>query len=97
MRTAFVREWLGREGETRGTRPDEPVIGHSVVAGAETPVQRFVSLPPNVHATGDIESMALLAGQSVGLLNEIRPAADVLRETVDGAERLICKLSAKMH
>ena len=97
LRTAFVREWLGREDETQGTRPDEPVIGHSVVAGAETPVHRFVSLPPNVHATGDIESMALLAGQSVGLLNEIRPAADVLRETVDGAERLICNLSAKMH
>ena len=32
------------------------------------------SMPPNIHATGDIESMSLLAGQSVGLVNEILPA-----------------------
>jgi NAD(P)H-dependent flavin oxidoreductase YrpB (nitropropane dioxygenase family) len=48
-------------------------------------------------ATGDIESMSLLAGESVGLINEIRPAAEILRETVSGAERLIRELSAKVH
>jgi hypothetical protein len=53
-----------------------------------------VSLPPNIDSTGNIDSMALLAGQSVGLVSEIRPAADILRETVDGAERLIRKLAA---
>ena len=37
----------------------------------------------------------LLAGQSVGLVGEIRPAADILRETVNGAERFIQELSAK--
>jgi hypothetical protein len=40
--------------------------------------------------------MSLLAGQSVGL-DEIRPAAEILRETVNGAERLIRELSAKVH
>ena len=39
--------------------------------------------------------IALLARQSVGLVGEIRPAADILRETVNGAERLIQELSAK--
>jgi enoyl-[acyl-carrier protein] reductase II len=97
LKTAFVREWLDRETETQGLRPDEPVIGSTVIAGAEMPVQRFVSLPANVHATGDIESMALLAGESVGLVSEIRPAAAILRETVDGAERLIRRLSATEH
>jgi hypothetical protein len=53
-----------------------------------------VSLPPNIDSTGNIDSMALLAGQSVGLVSEVRPAADILRETVDGAERLIRKLAA---
>jgi NAD(P)H-dependent flavin oxidoreductase YrpB (nitropropane dioxygenase family) len=48
-------------------------------------------------ATGDIEAMSLLAGESVGLINEIRPAAEILRETVSGAERLIRELSAKVH
>jgi hypothetical protein len=31
--------------------------------------------------------MSLLAGESVGLIDEIRPAAEVLRETISGAER----------
>ena len=96
LRTPFVNEWVARESETQGSRPDELVIGNTVIAGSEMPVQRFVSMPPNVHATGDIESMALLAGQSVGLVDEVRPAADILCETVNGAERLIRQLAAKM-
>ena len=39
--------------------------------------------------------MALLAGQSVGLVREIRPAADILRETVTRAEHVIRELSAQ--
>jgi len=31
--------------------------------------------------------MSLLAGESMGLIDEIRPAAEVLRETISGAER----------
>jgi NAD(P)H-dependent flavin oxidoreductase YrpB (nitropropane dioxygenase family) len=54
-------------------------------------------MPPNIHATGDIESMSLFAGQSVGLIDEILPAAEILRETINGAERLIRELSAKVH
>jgi enoyl-[acyl-carrier protein] reductase II len=46
-------------------------------------------MPPNAHATGDIESMALLTGQSVGLVDEIRPAADVVRKTVEVAARIL--------
>jgi NAD(P)H-dependent flavin oxidoreductase YrpB (nitropropane dioxygenase family) len=52
-------------------------------------VQRFMALPPTADATGDIESMALLAGQSVGLVREITPAADIVRELVEGARQII--------
>jgi len=97
LRTRFVREWVDRETETQDSRSDEPVIGHTVIGGAEIPIQRFVSMPPNIHATGDIKLMSLLAGQSVGLVDEIRPAAEIHRETVNGAERLIRELSAKVH
>ena len=97
LRTRFVRDWIDRESETQDSRSDEPIIGRTVVSGAEIPIQRFASMPPNIHATGDIESMSLLAGQSVGLIDEIRPAAEILRETINGAERLIRELSAKVH
>jgi enoyl-[acyl-carrier protein] reductase II len=97
LRTRFVREWVDRESETQDSRSDEPILGRTVIGGAEIPIQRFASMPPNIHATGDIESMSLLAGQSVGLVHEIRPASEILRETVSGAERLIRELSAKVH
>ena len=97
LRTRFVREWVDRESETQDSRSDEPVIGHTVIGGAEVPIRRFASLPPNIHATGDIESMSLLAGQSVGLVDEIPPAAEIILETVNGAECLIRELSAKVR
>jgi hypothetical protein len=57
--------WLGCENETQGSHADEPIVGQTTIAGQAMPVQRFVGIPPNQHATGDIESMDLLAGQSV--------------------------------
>jgi len=96
LRTPFVSEWVDRESETQDSRPEEPLVARTVIAGTETPVQRFVSIPPNAHATGEIESMALLAGQSVGLVHEVRPAAEIVRETVDGAARLIRALTERL-
>jgi NAD(P)H-dependent flavin oxidoreductase YrpB (nitropropane dioxygenase family) len=80
LRTPFVEQWLGREARSQESRADEPVIGHTVIAGQHMPLQRFMGLPPNVDATGDIESMDLLAGQGVGLVREIKPAAEIVRE-----------------
>jgi len=94
LRTPFVSSWIDRESETQVSQPDERLVGRTNIGGAEVPIQRFVSMPPNSHATGDIESMSLLAGQSTGFIQEIRPAADVVRDTVDGAELLIRELCA---
>ena len=95
LMTPFVNEWVDHESETQDSRPGGPLVGRTIIAGTEMPIHRFVSIPPNARSTGDIESMALLAGQSVGLVREIRPAADILRETVIRAEHLIRELSAQ--
>ena len=34
------------------------------------PVLRFMGFPPNSNATGDLDSMDLLMGQSAGLISE---------------------------
>jgi hypothetical protein len=65
------------------------VIGKTRIGGREIPIQRFMSFPPSAHVTGDINSMALLAGQAVGRVTEIKPAATVVRELAVGASRLI--------
>ena len=44
-----------------------------------------MSLPATADAAGDVEAMALLAGQGVGLVREIEPAAEIVQELVERA------------
>ena len=55
------------------------------------PVQRFLSMPPNCEASGDVDSMALLAGQGVGLVREIRPAGQIVHELVEEARQILAQ------
>src|SRR5262249_59394615 len=61
LRTAFVEQWLDQEARGQESRLDEPPVGQTVIGGQAMPVLRFVSMPPNGEASGDIDSMALLA------------------------------------
>jgi len=89
LRTAFVRQWLGQEGRGQESREDEPVVGRTVIGGQPMPVLRFMGFPPNAEATGDIDSMDLLAGQSVGLIHEVKPAGQIVGELVAEARQII--------
>ena len=89
LRTRFVEEWLADERRGSEQRADEPILGETIVGGQKIPVPRFMGIPPSSDATGDVESMGLLAGQSAGLVDKIKPAADVFKELVEGAQKLI--------
>jgi NAD(P)H-dependent flavin oxidoreductase YrpB (nitropropane dioxygenase family) len=89
LRTAFVRQWLGREARGQESRPDELPVGQTVVGGQAMPVLRFMGLPPNCDARGDIDSMDLLAGQGVGLVGQIKPAGQIVRELVEEARQIV--------
>lgn len=89
LRTAFVEEWLKDEARGSEQRADEPVIGETVFGGQRVPLQRFMGFPPSAEATGDVESMGMLAGQSVGLVREIKPAALIVKELIEGARQII--------
>ncbi len=89
LRTAFVQQWLGQEARGQESRPDEPPVGQTVVGGQPMPVLRFMGLPPNCDASGDIESMDLLAGQGVGLVGQIKPAGQIVRELVEEARQIV--------
>src|SRR5499425_44752 len=88
LRTAFVRQWLGQEGRGQESRPDEPIVGQTIIGGQSIPVLRFMGFPPNANASGDIDSMDLLAGQSVGLVREVVPAGQIVRELVEEARQI---------
>jgi NAD(P)H-dependent flavin oxidoreductase YrpB (nitropropane dioxygenase family) len=91
LRTAFVEQWLGHEAQGQESRLDEPAVGQTIIGGQPMPVLRFVSMPPNHEATGDIDSMALLAGQDVGLVREIKPAGQIVHELVEEARQIIAQ------
>lgn len=55
----------------------------------EKEIHRFAGTVPNLTTTGDIESMAMYAGQGIGLIREILPAVEVMKRIVEGAKRLI--------
>ena len=89
LRTAFVQQWLGQEGRGQESRPDEPVVGQTVIGGQPMPVLRFMGFPPNAEASGDIDAMDLLAGQGIGLVREVKPAGQIVRELVEEAHHII--------
>lgn len=95
LATPFFMEWKmlpSNENES-----NQPVIGRTIIHGREREVRRFAGTVPNATTTGDIESMAMYAGQSIGLIKEILPAGEVVKRIVEGAQRLIDQQFAPMN
>ncbi|MGH8248751.1 MAG: hypothetical protein ACREUU_20260 [Gammaproteobacteria bacterium] len=84
----ILRNRLVREFETAapaGRVGEEPVVGHTTIAGQSLPIRRFPSLIPVRDATGDFEQMALPAGEGVGGVREILAARQVMERMIDEA------------
>jgi nitronate monooxygenase len=68
------------EGETAGSMetPD-----------GEQPLPARHGMAPHSGVRGEIQAMALYAGEGVQHVNAVRPAADIVRELAEGAEGLL--------
>jgi NAD(P)H-dependent flavin oxidoreductase YrpB (nitropropane dioxygenase family) len=92
LRNDIVREWEGRDRPApyAGLDPGElPVVGTADVFGEEVPLQRFNGLPPASGATGDLDQMSLLAGESSGLIDSVAPAGELVEEIAAEAEAIL--------
>ncbi|KAH9603158.1 hypothetical protein KSS87_018604 [Heliosperma pusillum] len=87
LQTPFFSEWKSLPENADET--DQPVIGRSTIHGVEKEIKRFAGTVPNKTTTGDIESMAMYAGQGVGLIKEILLAGEVVKTIVKEAQFLI--------
>jgi NAD(P)H-dependent flavin oxidoreductase YrpB (nitropropane dioxygenase family) len=67
------------------------VVGEFVdpTGGARVPVRRFQKLTITRHMTGAIEAMPHWAGESVRGVTRVQPAAEIVRELAEEAERLL--------
>jgi NAD(P)H-dependent flavin oxidoreductase YrpB (nitropropane dioxygenase family) len=89
LRTDFVERWLSHESEVQSLHANDPPVGETVIGGRLMQIPRFAAIPPNAATRGDVESMELLAGQSVGLVNDVRSAGDIVRGMMAEATRIL--------
>jgi NAD(P)H-dependent flavin oxidoreductase YrpB (nitropropane dioxygenase family) len=69
--------------DAAATAPE--IVGQTVLRdGSVMPMPRFGASSPNRDTTGDISAMALYAGRSVGSVDRIMTAADVVAELSAG-------------
>jgi NAD(P)H-dependent flavin oxidoreductase YrpB (nitropropane dioxygenase family) len=70
------------------------IVGELDLGGQKLPLLRFASPCPTRTTTGTIEAMALYAGETVGVVREVQPAAVIVRELADGAQDLLRRWTA---
>jgi enoyl-[acyl-carrier protein] reductase II len=86
LRNRVVEQWQDRPADGA----DLPVIGHTNLGGQDIEMRRFSNLVPMRDlTTGDLEEMALLAGQGVGLVDSVRAAASVITEMTKQAGAML--------
>lgn len=87
LRNSTVDDWnnAGRPGH--GNRPNEKQNIAVSATGAE--IFRYDDMPPVMGMMGDWEACALYAGQSTGLIYEVKPAGVLVRDIVHHARQTI--------
>lgn len=76
LRNETYDRWEAADRPPPGRRPDEDVPIATALFGA---VPRYAVNPPVVGMVGDIEGMAMYAGQGVGAIHDIEPAAAIVK------------------
>lgn len=89
LRNRVVDEWAGREREVVYNTDPPQSIGRTLLGGEEYVMPKFSAFPPMPETVGDFEEMMLLGGESAGLVNEIRPAGEIVRAMMEEARRII--------
>ena len=89
LRNSTVEAWEAAGSPPSGSRPGEEDTPASRPDG--TPVGRYASATPSAGMTGDTEPLSNWAGQGVGLVTRVQPAAEIVRELNDEAERVLAE------
>ena len=88
LRNRAVSEWEDAGRPPPGRRPGEDtIIGRVNLAGQSIEVVRHSVIPPLPGFEGDAEYCCLYAGQSCTLVNDIRPAAQIVCDVIREAQR----------
>ncbi len=90
LRNKTVTNWEQAGHPAAGKRPGEgEIIATSTSLG---PVVRYRTFMAMHDVDGEIDELSLWAGQGVGLVKKVQPAAEIVREICDDAEAIIGRL-----
>jgi nitronate monooxygenase len=93
LRNKAVAEWEAAGRPPTGKRPGEgTVVGSMPLADTLVDVVRYAVFPPKPGFTGDLDYVALYAGESCSLVHDIKPAAQIVREVMREAEEVIAQV-----
>ena len=89
LRNSTLTQWEAAGSAASGARPNEG----EVIAGTAdgSPLLRYSTSFPGPGMTGEVEALALYAGQSVGLISRLQSAQDIVRSVADEAIRTIAQ------
>ena len=91
LRNSTVADWEAAGRPETGKRPGEgEVVATSKSRG---PIVRYRSYTPAADVDGDIDALSLWAGQSVGLVHKIQPAAEIVLEIDREARAILRRLA----
>jgi NAD(P)H-dependent flavin oxidoreductase YrpB (nitropropane dioxygenase family) len=93
LRSKTVDVWESAGRPPSGKRPGE---GEVIARSPSGPIVRYQCYTPLPDTEGDIDGMSLWAGQSIGLVSELRPAADIVREIADDAKATLRRLNERL-
>ncbi|GAA3342125.1 nitronate monooxygenase family protein [Amorphoplanes nipponensis] len=92
LRNRVVRAWGDRVAEIPADTSGRPVIGHTELGGVPLDLHEFSNLVPmRGLTTGDLEEMALPAGQGVGLVGAVEPAGAVVERMTRQARAALAR------
>ncbi|MEM0955918.1 MAG: nitronate monooxygenase [Pseudomonadota bacterium] len=97
IRNEIVSQWQDKQEQAPSDPSEQEVIGSMDILGNTFPLHKFSNLVPVRGATGDLEQMPLLAGQGVGLVTDIEPAAKAIETMMDEACAIVAKLHKSLH
>ena len=90
--TAFTA-WEKAGCPASGKRPGEgTIVGTVPIAVNVMEVPKYGAMIPLTNFEGDMESVALYAGESCSLVDEIKPAVQIVRDVVREAESVIATM-----
>lgn len=91
--TPFVSDWSGRVEQIAVGAEHHPKIGEMDLLGQQVPLHRFTNMVPMQGATGTFDELPMLAGEGLGLIRDLPPAAEVVTRIAAEARQLLSKFT----